>query len=71
MNVWTSGGPGDRTTKSEVRNSVLLQIVEQRTSLDTIRMKLYVHRVAMIQTPAIVNRALPKDGDGKLFLERV
>ena len=71
VNVRAGGGPRNRGAKSQIRNAVLLQEVEQRAAFDAVRMKLNVHGVAMVQAPTLVNRALAEDGDGQLFMKRV
>src|SRR4029079_4593778 len=69
--VWTSGGAWNRRAKCEIRDSVPLQKLQQRATLRAVRMKLDIHRVVVVQPPAIVNSALSKHRDRKLFLERV
>src|SRR5437868_2255651 len=71
MYVWTSGGARNRGPKSRIRNSVLLQKLQQRASFDSVRMELNIHRVVMVQTPAIVNCSLPKHRDWQWLVERV
>src|SRR5689334_1902682 len=71
MNVWPGCGTRNRGAKRRVRNSVPLQKVEQRAAFDTVRMKLNIHCVVMVQPPAIVNRSLSEDGDRKLLMKRV
>jgi hypothetical protein len=48
-----------------------LQKIQQRLAFGGVRMKRNVHRVAMVQPPAIVNRALAEDSDRQLAFERV
>ena len=69
--VWTSGGARNRRAKRQIRNSVLLQKVQQRLAFDAVRMKLDIHRVVMVQPPAIMNCSLPEDRDRKLLVEGV
>src|SRR5215510_14540876 len=71
MYVWTSGGAGNCRAKCQIRNPVLLQKIQKRAALDPIGMKLDIHCVVMVQSPAIVNWSLSEYGDGKLLLESV
>ena len=71
VNVGTSGGARNRRAKREERNRVPLQEVQQRLVFGTVGMKLNVHRVVMVQPPAIVNRALAENGDRQLAMKRV
>ena len=71
VDVWTSRGARDSRTKRRIRNSVSLEKIQQRLTFGAIRMKLYVHRVAMVEAPAFVNRALAEDGDREFVFERV
>ena len=71
MYVWTSCSSGYGRSKGGERHSILLQKVEQSLSLWTIRMKLDVHRVAMIQSPTIMNGALAEDSYRQLLMKRV
>ena len=45
------GGP-----KREIRNTLALQITNQRFSLNAIRMQRYVDRVAVVVAEAVVSR---------------
>src|ERR1044072_5593129 len=71
MNVRPGCGAGDRFAERRVWNPVPLQKVLERAGFDAVRIKLNIHGVVMVQMPAIVNRALTKDRDRKLFLESV
>src|SRR5690242_21800383 len=71
VDVWTGRGPRDRTAKRQERNCVALEEIQQRLAFGTVRMKRDVHRVAMVQPPAIVNRALPEDRNRQLSMKRV
>src|SRR5689334_12814164 len=55
VNVRPGRGAGDRLAERRIRNSVLLQKVQQRTAFDAVRMKLNIHGVVMVQAPAVVN----------------
>ena len=71
VDVWTSGGAGNSRAKRKIRNCVSLQKIQQRLTFGAVWMKLYVHGVAMVQAPAIVNRTLTKNRDRKLAMKRV
>src|ERR1044072_10036640 len=71
VNVWTSRGAGNRRAKCEVRNSVAFKKVQQRLTFSTVRVQRDVHRVVMVQPPAVMNRALAEDSDRKLAMKRV
>src|SRR6476646_4008346 len=71
VNVWASGRAGNRRAKRQKRNGVAFQKVQQRLTFGTVRMKRDIHRVVMIQPPAIVNRALAEDGNRQLVMKRV
>jgi hypothetical protein len=63
VDVWTSGGAGNSRAKRRIRNSVSLEKIQQRLTFGAVWMKLYVHGVAMVQAPAIVNRTLTENRD--------
>src|SRR5689334_10361937 len=71
VNVRTSCGAGNRRAKGEERNTVAFEKVQQRLAFGTVGMKLNVHRVVMVEAPAIVNRALAEDGNRQLMMKRV
>src|SRR6185295_1611777 len=71
MNMRSGGCPGDRLAKREERNAISAQEAKQRLSLGAIGMQRNVHRVVMIEAPAIVNRTLTKHSDRQRPLERV
>src|SRR5882672_12416385 len=71
VNVRSGGRTRNRLTKREKRNAVGAQETEQRLSLRAVGMKRHIHRVVMIEAPAIVNRALAKDSDRQRLLKRV
>src|SRR5690348_17206979 len=71
VNVWTGRGTGNGRAKGEERNRVALQEIQQRLAFGAVRMKLNVHRVVMVQAPAIVNRALAENSNRQLAMKRV
>ena len=71
VNVWTGRSARNGRAKREERYRVALQEIQQRLAFGTVGMKLNVHRVVMVQPPAIVNRALAEDGDRQLAMKRV
>src|SRR5687767_11246683 len=71
VDVWTSGRTRNRRTKSEIRDAVSLQVIQQRLAFGAVRMKRDVHGVAMVQPPAVMNSALAEDGDRKFLAESV
>src|ERR1051326_6547087 len=71
VNGWTSRGAWNRRAKGEVRNAVAFQEVQQRLTFSTVRVQRDVHRVVMVQPPAVMNRALAEDSDRKLAMKRV
>src|SRR4026207_1803087 len=71
VNVWTSRRAGDRRSESRIRNSVQLKKIQERLPFLAVGMKRDIHRIAMIQSPSLVNRALSKNGDRQFALESV
>src|SRR5437870_9778923 len=60
MNVRPGRDAGNRGAERGKWNAVLSQKIYERLALRLIRPQRNVHRVAMIQSPLIVNRALSK-----------
>src|SRR5687767_13354875 len=71
VDVWTSRGARNGRAKSQIRNSVSLEKIQQSLAFGAVRMKRNIHRVVVVQAPAIVNRALTEDGDGQFAFECV
>ena len=69
MNMRSGCGAWYRLTKREKRNPIRAQEAKQRLTFRAVRMERNVHRVAMIETPAIVNGALTKHRNRQLLLE--
>src|SRR5258705_3831187 len=71
VNVGTGRRSWNCFPKSGKRNAVRAQKVHQALSFNTIRIQRYVHCVAMIEAPTIVNRPLTKHSDRQWLLECV
>src|SRR5690349_17239854 len=71
VNVGTSRGARNRAAKRQKGNSIAFEKIQQRLAFGTVRVKRDVHRVAVVQPPAIVNRALAEDGNRQLVMKRV
>ena len=53
----------DRAAKGREGNSIATHEIDQRLTFNTVRVQGNIHRIAVIQMPTIVNRALPENGD--------
>ena len=71
VNVWTSSRARNRRAKRRIRNAVALEKIQERQAFGTIRMKRNVHRVAVVQPPAIMYCALAKNGNRQVVMKRV
>ena len=69
VNVRTGSGAGNSRAKCRIRNAVSFEKIQQRPAFGAVRMKLDVHRVAMVQAPAFVNGALAEDRDRQFVLK--
>src|SRR5882724_5478640 len=69
VNVRSGSRAGDSFTKGQERNAIGPQEAQQCLPLRAIRMKGDIHRVVMIQAPAIVNRTLTENGNRQRLLE--
>lgn len=56
MNVRAGSYSRHRSPKREIRNTLALQITNERFSLDAIRMQRHVDRVAMVIAETVVSR---------------
>ena len=63
MNVRAGSHARDRAAKRREGNPVAAQEVNQRLAFGPIRIQREVHRIAMIEMPLVVNRALSEYGD--------
>ena len=61
VNMRSGSCSRNRLAKCQKRNAIGAQEAQQRLSLRAIRMERNVHRIAMIEPPAIVNGALAKN----------
>src|SRR4051812_22885440 len=71
MNVRASRDAGNRGAECGKWNAVLSQKLYERLALRLIRSQLNVHRVAMIQSPLIMDRALAEHRNWQWMLERL
>ena len=71
MNVRASRDAGNRGAERGKWNAVLSQKIYERLAFRLIRPQLNVHRVAMIQSPLVMDRALAEHRYGQRMLERL
>ena len=71
MNVRPGRDAGDRGAERGKWNAVLSQKIYERLAFRLIRPQRNVHRVAMIQSPLIMDRALAEHGDRQRPLEHL
>lgn len=64
MNVGAGGDTWYRTSKSEKRNSLATQIIDESLALDSIRVKRDVHSISMVVAELIMRRTLANGADG-------
>ncbi len=63
MNVGTGSHARDRAAKRREGNAIAAQEFNQCLAFGPIGIQRDVHRIAMIEMPLVVNRALPEYGD--------
>src|SRR5690349_15806435 len=71
VDVWTGCGAPNRAAKRQERNRVALEKIQEGLAFGAVRVKRDVHRVVMVQAPAVVNRALAEDRNRQLSMKRV
>src|ERR1051326_9606702 len=71
MNVRPGRDAGNRGAEGGKWNAVLSQKIYERLALRLVRPQLNIHRVAMVQSPLIVNRALAEHRYRQRMLERL
>src|SRR6266436_897669 len=71
MNMRAGRGSRDGGTERQKGDAVATQKVQQRLSFGTIRMQRDIHRVVMVQSPTIMNRALTENCDRQRLLKSI
>src|SRR5882672_7034112 len=69
--VRSSRCSGDRLTKRQKRNAMGPQVAQQSLALRTVRIERNIHRVMVIQSPAIMNGALTKNRNWKRLFKSI
>src|SRR5687768_6334441 len=71
VNMWPCGGARDDAAKSAERDACLTQVVDERFTLNTVRMKRDIHRIPMVKMQTVVGFRLSQCGHRQSSAERL